>query len=420
MPESTPELFKTADNISKERHIYAVSELTRDIKLILENTFAEVWVEGEVSNFKKATSGHFYFSLKDEAALLAAVMFSRANKELKFKIEDGLKLICFGKVDVYPPRGQYQLIIERIEPKGIGAQQLAFEQLKKKLSKEGLFDPAHKKLLPLMPFRIGIVTSSAGAAIRDILQILKKGSPCVDAVIRSVRVQGESAAREIAAAIEDFNRFQQVDALIICRGGGSTEDLWPFNEEIVARAIYQSKIPTISAVGHQINITLSDLVADVFVETPTAAAKIIVDKKNELLSRIDNYKYELTSSVSETINSFKNNLVALRHMLKSPLDRLLEKQQFLDELYSGLNHNMRHYLNITSQQAFSLLERLEALSPLAVLSRGYSLSMLLPEGTIIKDARQLKTKDLVKTTLEKGSFVSLVQEVIEDERKTAI
>lgn len=420
MPESIPELFKTEASPVKQRHIYTVSELTQDIKLILENTFAEVWVEGEVSNFKRATSGHFYFTLKDQAAVLAAVMFSRANKELKFKIEDGLKIICFGKIDVYPPRGQYQLIIERIEPKGIGAQQLAFEQLKKKLAKEGLFEPAHKKPVPLMPFRVGIVTSSSGAALRDILQILKKGAPCVDVLIRSVRVQGEFAAREISAAILDFNQFQEVDALIICRGGGSSEDLWAFNEEIVVRAIYNSKIPTISAVGHQIDIALSDLVADVFVETPTAAAKIIVDKKNELSAELDNYKYELASSILELINSFKHNLVALRHMLKSPLDRLLEKQQLLDEFYSSLNHNMRHYLDITRHRAFSLLERLEALSPLAVLSRGYSLSMLLPEGTIIKDAQQVKPKDMVKTMLEKGSFISSVQEVSDDGKKTAI
>jgi len=333
----------------KEKHVYTVSEITQDIKLILENTFAEAWVEGEVSNFKAYPSGHFYFSLKDEASVLAAAMFARANKGIKFKIEDGLKVICFGKIDVYPPRGQYQLIVESIEPKGIGSRQLAFEQLKNKLFKEGLFDPAHKKPLPLMIFRVGVVTSSAGAAIRDILQILKKSAPCVDVVICPVRVQGEAAAKEIAQGIEDFNRFKEVDAVIISRGGGSTEDLWPFNEEIVARAIYNSALPTISAVGHQINTTLSDLVADVFVETPSAAAKIIVDKKNALLADLNSYRYQLVSAISETIYGLKNNLSALKAMLKSPLDRLLEKQQHLDELNSSLAQNMRHYLNIHKQ-----------------------------------------------------------------------
>jgi exodeoxyribonuclease VII large subunit len=399
-------------NQAKAQRIYTVSEITQDIKLILENTFGEIWVEGEISNFRLATSGHFYFSLKDKSAVLAAAMFSRANKGIKFKLEDGLKVICFGKIDVYQPRGQYQLIVERIEPKGIGAQQLAFEQLKNRLLKEGLFDPAHKKPLPLMPFCVGIVTSTAGAAIRDILQILKKGAPFVDVVIRSVRVQGELAAGEIVSAVEDFNAFGQVDVIIISRGGGSIEDLWSFNEEAPARAIYNSEIPTISAVGHQINISLCDLVADVFVETPSAAAKVIVDKKNSLLAGLDGYKYNLTSSISEIIHGLTNNLTALRHMLKSPRDRLLEKQQSCDEITERLRHNMRRYLNIAKERASSLIERLEALSPLSVLSRGYSLSMVLPEGLVIKDAAKLKPGDYVKTVLAKGSFIGLVDEIL--------
>ena len=418
MLEDTKDLFESTLDSKKPKHIYSISEITQDIKLILENTFGEVWVEGEVSNFRAATSGHFYFTLKDETAVLAAAMFARANKELKFKIEDGLKVICFGRIEVYAPRGQYQIIVEKIEPKGIGARALAFEQLKSKLFKEGLFDPRHKKPLALMPFCVGMVTSSAGAAVRDILQLLKKGAPCVDVIIRSVKVQGESAAAEIASAVEDFNQFKKVDTIIICRGGGSIEDLWPFNEEIVARAIYNSKIPTISAVGHQINVTLSDLVADVFVETPSAAAKIIVDKKNSLLAELDSYKYKLNSFISELIHRLNNNLVALRHMLKSPQDRLLEKQQLLDELNSALTSNMRYCLTITRERANALIDKLEALSPLSILSRGYSLSMLMPEGTIIKDAAKLKPQDLVKTVLGKGSFLSSVQEVIQNERKT--
>ena len=412
-----PDLFQKEEGLKEKQHIYTVSQITQDIKLILENTFAEAWVEGEISNFKAHTSGHFYFSLKDKNAVLAAAMFSRSNKGLKFKLEDGLKVICFGKIDVYPPRGQYQLIVERIEPKGIGAQQLAFEQLKNKLLKEGLFDAGHKKGLPLMPFRVGVVTSSSGAAVRDILQILRKGAPCVDLLIRSVRVQGESAAAEISAAIADFNAFKEIDLVIICRGGGSSEDLWSFNEEQVARAVYNSKIPTISAVGHQINVTLSDLVADLFVETPSAAAKIIVDAKNSLLSELQGYRYELNSSIQEKIHGLKNNLIALRHMLKGPSDRLLEKQQLLDELSLRLCDNMKYSLELSRQRAFSLIERLEALSPLAVLSRGYSVTLLQPQGVIIKDNSALKPKDAVKTILAKGSFTSIVQEVMKDERK---
>lgn len=414
MPEERRELFSLPTGLEKSRHIYTVSEITRDIKTILENTFPEVWVEGEVTNFKAANSGHFYFSLKDDGALIAAAMFNRANKDLKFKLEDGLKVICFGKIDVYLPRGQYQLIVEKIEPKGIGAQQLAFEQLKKKLAKEGLFDPAHKKALPLMPFSAGVVTSTAGAALRDILQILKKGAPGVDAVIRSVRVQGEGAAQEIVQGILDLNQFQDVDVIIISRGGGSSEDLWAFNEEVVARAIYNSRIPTISAVGHQIDITLSDMVADSFVETPSAAAKLIVDKRNALLSEIDGLKHEMKFAFSEIISSLKHNLIALRHMLKSPKERLQEKLQFLDEVITRLHYGMGHFLNIHKERLTSLLARLDSLSPLAVLSRGYSLTTLFPDGTIIRDASQLKSGERVKTALSKGSFISKVEEVSKD------
>ncbi|MCX5706584.1 MAG: exodeoxyribonuclease VII large subunit [Candidatus Omnitrophica bacterium] len=397
----------------KNKHIYTVSEITREIEAVFENTFGNgIWVEGEVSNFKIASSGHFYFSLKDSMAVLNAAMFIRAARELKFKIEDGLKVICFGKIDVYGARGQYQIIVEQIEPKGVGARQLAFEQLKNKLLKEGLFDPIHKKQIPLMPFRVGIVTSSAGAAIRDILGILKKGAPCVDVVIRSARVQGEGAAQEIAQGIEDLNQYKDLDLIIVSRGGGSTEDLWAFNEEVVARAVYNSQIPTLSAVGHQINTSLCDLVADLFVETPTAAAKIIVDKKNRLLADLDGLRHELEFSISGVINALKNNLTALAHALKSPADRLQEKEQLLDELFSSLNQNMRQMLNITQERFSSLIQSLQALSPLAVLSRGYSLSMLLADSAIIKDINQIKIKDKIKTVLSKGAFISRVEEIV--------
>lgn len=403
-----------------DKHIYTVSQITQVIKGLLEEKVGEIWLEGEISNFKAATSGHFYFSLKDEGALILGAMFAHANKGLKFKLEDGQKVICFGKVDVYGPRGQYQIIVERIEPKGVGAQQLAFEQLKKKLAQEGLFDAAHKKPLPQMPFRVGIVTSSKGAAVRDILQILKKGASGVDIILRSVRVQGDLAAGEIAQAVEDLNNLKYLDLIIVSRGGGSIEDLWSFNEEIVARAIYNSRLPVISAVGHQINTTLSDLVADIFVETPSAAAKIIVDKKNALLAQLEGFRYQLDFSMNSTISDLKNRLTAFTHMLKSPRDHLLEKQQQIDELFSGLNYNLRHVLELAAQRSSALIQRLEALSPLAILSRGYSLSVLMPEGAILKDAGMIKPGDKLKTVLYKGAFTSLVQEVFSDERENFV
>ena len=398
------------------KHIYTVSEITQVIKNLLEEKVGEIWLEGEISNFKAATSGHFYFSLKDQNSLIGAAMFAYANKGLKFKLEDGLKVICFGKVDVYSPSGQYKIIVERIEPKGIGAQQLAFEQLKKKLEQEGLFDLGHKRDLPQMPFSVGIVTSAKGAAVRDILQILKKGASCVDVVLRSVRVQGDPAAGEIAEAIADLNNLKNLDLIIVSRGGGSTEDLWSFNEEIVARAIYNSRLPVISAVGHQINTTLSDLVADIFVETPSAAAKIIVDKKNALIARLAGFRYELNFSINNTISDLENKLTAFTHMLKSPRDHLFEKQQQIDELFSALNYNMRHALELAKQRSSGLIQRLEALSPLAILSRGYSLSVLMPGGAILKDVRTIKPGDKLKTVLHKGAFTSAVLEVFNDER----
>jgi len=403
-----------------EKHIYSVSEITQAIKGLLEEKIGEVWLEGEISNFKAASSGHFYFSLKDQNALIWAAMFAYANKGLKFKLEDGLKVICFGKIDVYGPSGQYKIIVERIEPKGVGSQQLAFEQLKKKLEQEGLFDPSHKQPLPLMPFSVGIVTSDKGAAIRDILQILKKGAPCVDVVIRSVRVQGEHAPGEIAAGVEELNSFGKIDLIIVSRGGGSSEDLWSFNEEIVARAIYNSRLPVVSAVGHQINTTLSDLAADIFVETPSAAAKIIVDRRNLLISQLADFRHKLDFSINDTVSDLKNRLVALTHMLKSPADRVLEKQQLLDELFLGLNYNLRHSLELAKERSSSLIQRLGALSPLSILSRGYSLSMLMPREEILKDAAQLKPGDQLKTILHQGAFTSLVQEVFKDERKNGI
>jgi exodeoxyribonuclease VII large subunit len=396
----------------KNKHIYTVSDITQEIKVIFENSFGMgVWVEGEVSNFKLAASGHFYFSLKDEKAVLTAAMFLNINRQLKFKPEDGLKVICFGRIDLYAPRGQYQLIVERMEPKGIGARQLAFEQLKAKLLKEGIFALERKRTLPLMPFNIGIVTSSAGAAIRDILEILKKGAPGVGIVIRSVRVQGEGASLEIAQGIKELNEFGRIDLIIVSRGGGSTEDLWAFNEEPCVRAVYNSAIPVVSAVGHQINTSLCDLAADFFVETPTAAAKIIVDKKIKLLNEISELRYGMEFSFLEKINFFKNELTRLKHSLKSPLDKLQEKIQLLDEFVSSLNNNIRQIINITKERLKLSIGRLDALSPLKVLSRGYSLSITHPQGVVIKEAVKIQKGDKVKTILNKGFFISRVEEV---------
>src|SRR3989344_5286501 len=251
-----------AATLATQKRIFSISEITKNIRSVLEENFSGIWVEGEISNFKFHTSGHMYFSLKDEFSQIQSVMFRPDNAKLDFDPKEGLSVVCFGRVSVYPVRGQYQLYVEKMEPKGLGALQLKFQELKEKLRKEGLFDEARKREIPYLPDRIGIVTSIDGAALKDILNVLERRFSTVSVLIRPAQVQGAGAAASIAEAIEDFNRLKNADVLIIGRGGGSLEDLWAFNEEIVARAIYRSEIPVISAVGHEVDFTIADFVAD--------------------------------------------------------------------------------------------------------------------------------------------------------------
>jgi exodeoxyribonuclease VII large subunit len=274
--------------------IYSVSEITFAVKAMLEGNFQGVWVEGEISNCRLQPSGHCYCSLKDDSSILSAVIFSRMFREVKFKVEDGLKVVCYGSLGVYAPQGKYQLIVERIEPKGIGALQLALEQLKEKLEKEGLFAPEHKRAIPYLPAKIGIVTSPTGAAIKDMLKVLERRFKDVHILLAPVRVQGDGAKEEISQAIRDFNEYnetlpegEKIEVLIVGRGGGSIEDLWAFNEELVCRAIYASGIPVISAVGHERDVTVSDLVADVRAATPSVAAELVLPEKEELRENLD-------------------------------------------------------------------------------------------------------------------------------------
>src|SRR3990172_5484797 len=268
------------------RYVLKVSELTREIKDILEGKFYEVWVEGEISNLRIPPSGHLYFTLKDDSSQIRAVLFRLQARALRFIPEDGLHVICGGRISVYEKRGEYQLILETMEPKGVGALQLAFLQLKDKLEKEGFFDPGRRKPIPMFPQAIGIVTSPTGAVIRDMLHIIERRFKNVRIVLYPVRVQGEGAALEIAGGIDYFNALNEVDVIIVGRGGGSIEDLWAFNEEEVARAIYHSKIPIISAVGHETDYTIADFVADLRAPTPSAAAELVEGVKAEMISRL--------------------------------------------------------------------------------------------------------------------------------------
>ena len=370
----------------KGRYIYTVSQLTSSIKIVLEDSFRNIWIEGEISNFK-AAAGHFYFTLKDDKSELKCVFFKSSNEKIKFEIKDGMQVLCCGKISIYEQRGVYQLYVARMEPKGAGELQLAFEQLKEKLFKEGLFDEAHKKPIPLLPEKIGVVTSITGAAIRDILHVLNKRFSNVEVIINPVKVQGDGAKEEIASAIEEFNRLGNVDVMIVGRGGGSLEDLWAFNEEIVARAIYNSKIPVISAVGHEIDWTISDFAADMRAPTPSVAAEIVIAKKSELADRLDEIEKKITGF---------------------PIGIVKEYEQRLDEIEVGVALRFRHYIELKEENFKLLSEKLGILSPIGILDRGYSISFKLPDRKIIKNSRDIKDGDLIETRVSKGSFISKV------------
>ena len=404
----------------KTRRIFTVSEITQDIKLILESNFAEVWVEGEVSNFRQYPSGHDYLSLKDQAAILTAVIFNRNSKEIKFKIEDGLKVICLGKVEVYAPRGQYQLIIEKIEPKGIGSLQLALEQLKQKLEKEGLFSLAHKRPIPYLPSRIGVVTSLSGAAIKDVLKVLERRFKDVHIIINPVRVQGENAKEEIALGIKDFNDFnsrvsenERIEVMIVGRGGGSTEDLWAFNEEVVARAIYHSQIPVISAVGHERDVTIADLVADLRAATPSVAAEIVIPKKEDLKDNLDSLIKNLKQSFLDLGQNFQDTIDALMHRLrlKNPVVLIDEYKQRAQDYARQISVRMTHFMKLKQSEFTKAIEKLSGLSPLNILARGYSITFKMADGAVIKEAKAIKAGEVIKTRLHKGEILSQVREV---------
>ena len=435
-----------------ERQVYTVTEITRSIKFSLETEFPLVWIEGEISNLRIPSSGHMYLTIKDEESQIKVVMFRSGKSQLKFEPKDGDQVIVKGKITVYEPRGEYQIVIDYMEPKGIGALQLAFQQLKEKLSREGLFDDELKKTLPLLPQKIGIVTSPTGAAIRDILNIIDRRFPNLHVLIAPVKVQGEGAAQEIAAAVKDLNKIKDVDAIIVGRGGGSIEDLWAFNEEVVARAIFESKIPVVSAVGHEIDFTISDFVSDLRAPTPSAAAELVVRDKNILFKNIATLYKRLLGNIRGTLNESKTELKNLvsRKVLQDPLTPIHERQQRLDEITLRMERAIKSFLQIqkeknrtnkkhlfllnplnkikqhkvllreaekkiNSQMNFTLnisrntlnaaMKRLNSVSPLSVLERGYAICRTYPDEKVLKDSGKVSTGDLVKVQLSKGKLL---------------
>jgi exodeoxyribonuclease VII large subunit len=397
--------------------VLSVSQLTEQIKVILEDCFPMVWVVGEISNFSRPQSGHCYLTLKDERAQIRAVMWRQAAGRVRFDLADGMHVLCCGSLDVYGPRGSYQLVIQEIQPLGIGALELALRQLRDKLAAEGLFDPARKRPLPTFPRRIAVITSPTGAAIRDFLQVMSRRWRGTDVLVVPVRVQGEGAGAEIAAAIEQVNRMAvEIDCLVVTRGGGSLEDLWAFNEEVLVRAIYASRIPVVSAVGHEIDVTLSDLVADVRALTPSEAAERLVPAEEEVRQLIGQHRARLQAALKNQAARVRARLeaIAARRGFRRPLDRVQELARRLDEWSARAQRVLRHRLEIGRHQVEQYAGRLEALSPLSVLSRGYSITQRGDE--VVRSAAELAVGDAIRTRYHRGTTVSRVEEVFNDDR----
>ena len=436
------------------RTILTVSELTQEIKDILEDKFPEIWVEGEISNLRIPPSGHIYFTLKDESSQIRAVLFRMQARRLRFIPEDGLQIVCRGRVSLYEKRGDYQLILESMEPKGMGALQLAFLQLKEKLEKEGLFDPAHKKPIPMVPQKIGIVTSPTGAVIQDMLHILKRRFENLHILLYPVRVQGEGASDEIAEAVRYFNKGSGVDVMIVGRGGGSLEDLWAFNEEAVARAIYDSKIPIISAVGHETDYTVSDFVADLRAPTPSAAAELAVRDKREIENTLHYLRGRLENEMAQICQGYRTHLSHLVRifrepekkieeylfriddlvnrlrllaswtlkrkrekqlhlgenlLLRNPMERLKNLRLFISENGRQMARSLNHAIEIHRHRVAGVLGKLDSLSPLSILQRGYSITRKLPSLQILREATQVKEGDKVEVKLLRGTLLCGVE-----------
>jgi len=448
--------------VSKPR-IHTVSTLTEEIRNLLEDHFQFIWVEGEISNFRAPSSGHFYMSLKDEKSQIRAVMFRMQARCLRFLPEDGMKIIAQGRVAVYEPRGEYQLVLDYIEPLGVGALALAFEQLKKKLAAKGLFDRACKKPLPYLPQRVAVITSPTGAAIRDFLRVIRRRFSNLEIIIVPVKVQGEGAAAEIASALALVNRSLQVDVIVLTRGGGSLEDLWAFNEEEVALAIHSSTIPVVSAIGHEIDITISDLVADLRAPTPSAAAELLVVEKEQLQERIREMQGRLFSSANSILVRLRKRMEEITGRIRDPRRRMAELWMRLDEVGGRLSraatsiirekrnrlHSeiraLAHHAPINRiglmrqkigyQERSMLLQitgrlkecrmnlsrmegKLNDVSPFTILARGFSITRKMPEESVLNSASGVEEGNRVRVTLARGELECVVEKV--DRNKTCI
>jgi len=390
--------------------VFSVSDLTYQIKILLEENFPTLWVKGEVSNYKKHYSGHYYFTLKDQTSQISCVMWKSRTHSIPFELEDGMQVHIFGNLRLYEKSGRYQLDSILIQQAGIGELQIKFEELKKQLNEEGLFDESYKKLLPELPEKISIITSPTGAAIKDILSVIRRRYPVCELVVRGVKVQGEGAADEIVDAIEQINKIEDIDLIILGRGGGSLEDLWAFNEEIVARAIFDSRIPIISAVGHDIDYTISDFVADLRAPTPSAAAELAVPDINELKSRIiDNFQY-IKSNIENYLENLKNNIKYFinSYAFRKPVDIVKQHSQRIDDLIPRLISIYENQIFTNKNKVDNLVSRLDTLHPRHVLKRGYAVVQKNQE--IVKSIDNVEISDQLDIRLIDGEIKSTVRE----------
>ena len=403
---------------TNEQKVLSVSEITREIKRLLNTSFGALWIEGELSGYKRHSSGHHYFTLKDAGACIAGVCWKGNASRLSFQPEDGMKVQAFGTLEVYEPQGKYQFVVSTMRPAGIGELQRAFELLKQKLQGEGLFDSARKRPLPAFPERIGIVTSATGAAIQDMKSVAAKRWPAAQLILCAVNVQGAGSSAEIAAAIELFNRKTAADVLVVGRGGGSLEDLWSFNEEVVARAIYHSKIPVVSAVGHEVDFTISDFVADLRAPTPSAAMEIVLPDCRDIEAKVGVLKRRLKGRVSQQLRLLGSRLsVASQHYaLREPINAVRRHGQRVDELSTRLESSFESIASDFRNQLSRLRELLQLFRPEAIFARGYAM-VKNTQGEIVRDLNQLNPGDMVVITCARGSADAEIKRIMDESAK---
>ncbi len=396
--------------------VYSVTELNNYVKGVLDKdeNLKYVFVTGEISNYKAHYSGHLYMTVKDASAAVKAVMFAGNASRLRFNPENGMKVLIFGTVSLFPRDGSYQLYISDMQPDGIGALSVAFEQLKEKLTKEGLFSESYKKPIPRFPQKVGVVTSETGAAVQDVFNVLQRRYPIAEIVLRPTKVQGSGAAEDIAKAINEFNELNGADVLIVGRGGGSIEDLWAFNEEIVARAVFNSRIPIISAVGHETDYTICDFVADLRAPTPSAAAELAVPDKIELGSELLGYKRHILEITKKKINEERNKLFSIeqKEVMRNPITRINEQRRELAYISEKLQKLTSDKIDKQKSRFTALVGKLDALSPLNVISRGFAL--VESKENVVTSKKQLSVDDEISLTLSDGVVEARVTKINEE------